>query len=64
MADLQCSPRGVSRPLLKYLFDTTREVNSFTAANQKRIRIIFYARVNTQSDSKAAVAILRYYSML
>jgi hypothetical protein len=26
-------------------------VNSFTAANQKRVRIIFYARVNTQNRS-------------
>jgi len=57
-------PAGISRPLLKYLLDTTRECELIHSSKQKRVRIIFYARVNTQTDSKAAVATLRYRRML
>jgi hypothetical protein len=39
-------------------------VNSFTGTNKKRVRIIFYARVNTQIGANGAVATLRYCRML
>jgi hypothetical protein len=48
MADLQCNPWGISRPLLKYLFDTTRECELIHGIKPKRTRTIFYARMNTQ----------------
>ena len=46
-------------------FDIARECKRIHSGKSKqRARIIFYARVNTQTDSKAAAATLRYWRML